>query len=182
MADELKPCPFCGGEAEIVDIGYEESIIGVGCSKCPVILAEYSDYKPFKNEVEAIEVWNKRAPLEYDGWFYLPKPKESLVKYGAPEITKTENGYKAKTPVEVIDIAIRSWCDELGDYVIKRMCEAWNMRHVETCKFEVIWQREYDDGEERLTFKCSNCGHERTTLMEPFPNYCEECGAKARRW
>lgn len=63
--DELKPCPFCGGEAEIVtlDIWDKNAPVGVGCSMCPVILAEYSDYKRFATEADAIEAWNTRAEL-----------------------------------------------------------------------------------------------------------------------
>ena len=60
----LLPCPFCGGEAEIVDVCNDCLIsgkVGIGCSKCPVIIAEYGEYKVFDSEAEAIEAWNTRA-------------------------------------------------------------------------------------------------------------------------
>jgi len=60
---ELLPCPFCGGEAEIValDAWYKNPFVGIGCSKCPAILAEYGEYKRFYTEAEAIAAWNARA-------------------------------------------------------------------------------------------------------------------------
>ena len=60
---ELLPCPFCGGEAEIValDAWYKNPFVGIGCSKCPAILAEYGEYKRFNTEAEAIAAWNTRA-------------------------------------------------------------------------------------------------------------------------
>lgn len=51
---ELKPCPFCGGEAEILvsDIADRAVIYCRGCDAQIQI-------KP--NKQEAIEAWNKRA-------------------------------------------------------------------------------------------------------------------------
>ena len=60
---ELKPCPFCGGEAKIFENGEERKskyyFVDVlckdmncrGCSSC----LEY------RNKQEAIEAWNRRA-------------------------------------------------------------------------------------------------------------------------
>jgi len=47
---DIKPCPFCGGEAKVGLI-----VSTVNCSKCGATAGEYSvGYK-------AIEAWNKRA-------------------------------------------------------------------------------------------------------------------------
>jgi len=71
---ELKPCPFCGGEAEIValDAWYKNPFVGIGCSKCPAILAEYGEYKRFNTEAEAIAAWNARAER---------KPTDAVCKF-----------------------------------------------------------------------------------------------------
>ena len=52
---ELKPCPFCGGEAVM------EHYIGGGylahCSECDGMIENW-----FEREAEAAEAWNRRAP------------------------------------------------------------------------------------------------------------------------
>ena len=52
--EELKPCPFCGGEAEIVISGGERR---VDCKKC----GARSDW--YDTEVEAVAAWNNRDYL-----------------------------------------------------------------------------------------------------------------------
>ena len=53
MVSELKPCPFCGGKAEVHYRG--ERRYEVWCSKCPCSLN--CDYD---NEDLAVMCWNKR--------------------------------------------------------------------------------------------------------------------------
>ena len=52
---KLKPCPFCGGEADIREpnIFYWGKVIV--CEKCGVQMP------PSKNNKEAIAAWNRRA-------------------------------------------------------------------------------------------------------------------------
>lgn len=54
--EELKPCPFCGGEATVKRI---ESIYRyrVSCDKCPVEVGRHW----FGTKEEAIEAWNRRV-------------------------------------------------------------------------------------------------------------------------
>ena len=47
---ELKPCPFCGGEAKLSSNGKE--VVCLGCEA----LGPFCD-----TEAEAIEAWNRRA-------------------------------------------------------------------------------------------------------------------------
>ena len=51
--EELKPCPFCGGEAEIVGDDYMEWI--AECVECCASSMTYA------TEAEAVEAWNTRA-------------------------------------------------------------------------------------------------------------------------
>ena len=54
MSDELKPCPFCGGEAKIStddDIDY-----AIYCDDCPGGIESYS-----LTTTELIQAWNKRT-------------------------------------------------------------------------------------------------------------------------
>ena len=51
---ELKPCPFCGGKAWVIQI--LEDLYAVECRKC---WTRTGTYQP--TEAEAIKVWNRRA-------------------------------------------------------------------------------------------------------------------------
>ena len=48
---ELKPCPFCGGEAKIQGI----KVVWIKCKQCGVATIGY------KEEARAIKVWNSRV-------------------------------------------------------------------------------------------------------------------------
>lgn len=81
---ELKPCPFCGGEAKYLIKRYSEIRtargwdFGIHCTKCDVRTPK-GNYKLEVNlsddgqisliedeRGEAIEAWNRRAPLDKD--------------------------------------------------------------------------------------------------------------------
>jgi Lar family restriction alleviation protein len=53
---ELKPCPFCGGEARRYYGNYD--LHGITCSKCPLKLYGYS------TKGSATRAWNTRTPKE----------------------------------------------------------------------------------------------------------------------
>lgn len=63
---DLKPCPFCGGEAWVIQI--LEDLYAVECRKC---WTRTGTYQPTK--AEAIEAWNRRAERTAKGeWMYKP--------------------------------------------------------------------------------------------------------------
>ena len=57
--EELKPCPFCGGEADFAKVGYQDrdDIIEpyVFCKNCHTLSGWY------KTKEEAKTAWNRRA-------------------------------------------------------------------------------------------------------------------------
>jgi Lar family restriction alleviation protein len=63
--EELKPCPFCGAEAEIMRAGDEyEMVVAVNCSECSAHVRETDDSidRDFDRlEAQAVAAWNKRA-------------------------------------------------------------------------------------------------------------------------
>ena len=52
--EELKPCPFCGGEA-MIRHGIYLIVFWVECQSCGV------ESNAFNNEADAIEAWNRRV-------------------------------------------------------------------------------------------------------------------------
>ncbi len=54
MKTELKPCPFCGGEAKIVNDEEFEVFFAI-CKHCN------ASTRLFDDEVVAIEAWNRRV-------------------------------------------------------------------------------------------------------------------------
>ena len=52
--EELKPCPFCGGKAQIDHYFDAELVYDIWCTSCTVIL------RAKKDEQSAIAAWNKR--------------------------------------------------------------------------------------------------------------------------
>ncbi len=58
--DELKPCPFCGGEAETIKSFLYGKVAGytVSCKKCGCELKMYT------SKQNAEKAWNRRADNE----------------------------------------------------------------------------------------------------------------------
>lgn len=52
---ELKPCPFCGGEAIITDVVCYMTIPGVECTSCTAMVVGDETIE------EAIDAWNRRT-------------------------------------------------------------------------------------------------------------------------
>lgn len=60
MTEELKSCPFCGGEAKIEPKNWcGRDYIGAFCTECLI----FQDSRA-RTEDEAIAIWNTRAPSE----------------------------------------------------------------------------------------------------------------------
>lgn len=79
--EELKPCPFCGGAAEVrfvseaaihIKKSYHNKYVFAGCRKCGIVTALYNAFnrtgsllKNAANEKRAkesaIKAWNRRA-------------------------------------------------------------------------------------------------------------------------
>lgn len=65
MTDKLKPCPFCGGEAEVIG-HYIKGVANnyqyfVRCKSCK---ARPRSCNTFKKKEKAIEYWNTRKPID----------------------------------------------------------------------------------------------------------------------
>jgi hypothetical protein len=59
----LKPCPFCGGKAEIDTV--DKECFGVGCPNCDFQLMNGPWAMGWhRSELSAAEEWNRRAPAQ----------------------------------------------------------------------------------------------------------------------
>lgn len=63
MSEELKPCPFCGGEAEYhFDKGQTGEVYGwVGCNQCDAMSCHIDVRSMQPEETHPIDAWNTRA-------------------------------------------------------------------------------------------------------------------------
>lgn len=67
---ELKPCPFCGSKASLIEmrgVSLEGSLFMVECSNCSAIIGRQHEtyqatkgYLHFYNQEDAIKAWNTR--------------------------------------------------------------------------------------------------------------------------
>ena len=92
MTDELKHCPFCGGEAIICANG--ETSSSIECASCGASVPFYPRLpKNFgkHKDVQAISAWNIRSlsPLEKDMRNELEDAKEELIRAFQGDIKHT---------------------------------------------------------------------------------------------
>lgn len=62
MKEELKPCPFCGEEARLINkCAAFEKVSCVICTKCGARTKDFSISTKWSSDQEAIEAWNRRT-------------------------------------------------------------------------------------------------------------------------
>lgn len=61
--NELKPCPFCGGVANVIDHHNDDGSVSVGCNNDSCLGFSGLGWL-YGTEAEAIEAWNTRAEQE----------------------------------------------------------------------------------------------------------------------
>lgn len=81
MNEELKECPFCGGEAKFSHIFENPDKCMIGCRDCDCTIDSV-----FQNEAEATTAWNRRAtPANPQTWIpvseRLPEHYKAVLVY-----------------------------------------------------------------------------------------------------
>ena len=187
MTDKLLPCPSCGSKyAQVRYMGgkwQEPSAFDSGyrgeCCDCGLITAA------FDTETEAVAAWNTRAAIEYDDWFYLPKPKQNICSTTPPRVTSVTSKYgsytvEAEQFIELNNRLTREWTRKVGDDIMRRICKVWLGYELteRTCHIEEFRPGWIMDD----PFFCAlSCGHYFDWCDEEPPNYCPNCGAKVVR-
>src|SRR5690606_22731887 len=89
--EKLLPCPFCGGEAEIHDIGNDlkkSRKTEIVCTQCHVKKVVAAIHNPLSwTRATAIEEWNRRTPPAAvpDGWVMVPRnPTSKMLDAATP--------------------------------------------------------------------------------------------------
>jgi hypothetical protein len=76
MSDKIKPCPFCGGEAHLVQTGLPDRY-RIECSWNALCFAHKTLVEYLDRDV-AIEQWNKRAQTIHKSWERMENPYGEL--------------------------------------------------------------------------------------------------------
>lgn len=63
---ELKPCPFCGGEAMLDYECYGGGKSFVYCKSCRISTERFEISREYASDEKAIEAWNRRVSDEPD--------------------------------------------------------------------------------------------------------------------
>lgn len=80
--DDLKKCPFCGGEASLCNCAVMQNdkwMWSIECAKCGVIIDR-------ENKNDVIEAWNTRKPMEKIIEQIEEELRESTELYKAEEV------------------------------------------------------------------------------------------------
>lgn len=65
--EQLKKCPFCGGEARLEQVPgatWDKFVVTCKSSKCCAYYIGYCDEGLYDTRTKAIEAWNTRKPIE----------------------------------------------------------------------------------------------------------------------
>ena len=88
--ETLKPCPFCGGNAEYhSDNGPTGEVYGwVGCNQCDA-MSVHCDIRSMQPEdTHPIDAWNTRAPVEAEREAAAKAALEAAARIVAPTMNK----------------------------------------------------------------------------------------------
>ena len=192
---DLKPCPFCGGEAQTLNQAPKGTGYSVGChdDECRGFIALSWIYA---TEAEAIAAWNSRA--DYHGY-----EQAAIEAWESIKAWNTRVAHGTLTAEQVREIVDRHWHDLSDEYDIpeatalpeysydwQAIADELNSRvkppcdggycplcgAIErTCKQEERgWCTEGDHARVWLT-----CGHDcMVPTVQDLPNYCPNCGAR----
>lgn len=135
MTDELKPCPFCGGEAETCSYYFEEkdmTVWQVRCKERPYAVEHpcytADSFTSFATEAEAVEAWNTRAERTF------PDDTQEA-QYHLCELERiTGETWRPERTCHIVAWYVASSRAEIGRESVKLSCGHIVERHAKFCK------------------------------------------------
>ena len=81
MSASLKPCPFCGGDARVAAMSFDEDSAEVGCGQpdCHAVAFVACD-----TEAEGIAAWNRRSDPSREAMREALREVMEWINYWAP--------------------------------------------------------------------------------------------------
>lgn len=136
MKEELKPCPFCGGEAKILSIKEEceGEFYWIACKECGALIPVYY------LEKNAVDAWNRRTEPEEFEWCHdckeYDKEKHCCHRW-TKVIRNTVEELKQERPkgkwIDTVEGTYCSYCNgypyDDGEYHI----EGWSSNFCPNC-------------------------------------------------
>lgn len=185
MNNELKPCPFCGGEAErsciarrkvipCSDVENDASLqtelsMQVYCTECDAkVSASAQDVDDLVNK--AVDAWNTRANEANDDI----NDERRYVAARLREIDTSEwscygHEFDERMTAELMTACGCNFGQDWQDMELKdRLADLIEPEPERTCRYEST---------NRCTWACTSCGREVDVLHRGY-NYCPNCGAK----
>ena len=151
---ELKPCPFCGGEAEAYVSPAKD---GWNLLPCP--------FCPDGGEVVFKDGWQRDDGLWINGFVRCNECRTVRWSKDISDFLGTwRHGFVS---------------DEVAHECSLTAIEAWNTRHERTCELIKHAALDEESGIELVLYECGQCGW----IVDPSRNerYCPNCGIRVRR-
>lgn len=178
MSEELKPCPFCGGEAEHFGGG------GNHCIRCTVCEVTNETLKrgsmvfdAYRTAEEAAAAWNARAAVTDEQFATAVHDGEAWQRVReCHAVLKSELCYLPDDPPEVDEFHECSECGEVFPYGPEGYCPRCGAKvaAVGVMRLVTLYDEEGAEG-----IECSKCGwSEIHGWGDPMPGHCPGCGAK----
>ena len=115
MSEELLPCPFCNGKAEICGSasGWSHWVECCGINKCGCSISAYDTLG------EAVEKWNTRTPARLESLKQLQQESEKLGLYGLSEKQRERREFVKSASIENIGRWVGEAC------IVEKSLELW---------------------------------------------------------